>query len=203
VPPGLAVAGAILGAAWSLLFPWPAPNPPPRPGELPNGFVPWPVWHPAPVDGFALGLLTALAGLLLVPGLVRLAGALHRRWRGQDGLTPAAALLTMTGGFLGWQPLLVAVAFACVLTPLGILLRQRVRPAFSLALAAGLAGAWLGWGWLGPLLRPYLFDPWLAALAVAAVAALVFVVGFVVPDHSPRRRLSRSRISSSAAGVQA
>jgi leader peptidase (prepilin peptidase)/N-methyltransferase len=125
VPRGLAVVGAVLGTAWSLLFPWPSPNPPPRTGELPNGFVPWPVWYPTPVDGVALGLLTALAGLLLVPNLVRLVGALHQRCRGNDRLTPAATLLSMTGGFLGWQVLLVAVAFACVLTPLGILLRQR------------------------------------------------------------------------------
>jgi leader peptidase (prepilin peptidase) / N-methyltransferase len=203
VPPGLVVAGAVLGSVWAILFPWPAPAPAAHAGELPNGFVPWPVWHPTPSDGVPLGLLTALAGLLLVPGLVRLVGALHRRWRGHAGLTPAAALLTMTGGFLGWQPLLVAVAVACALLPLGILLRQRVRSVFSLVLAVALVVTWLGWGWLGPLLRPYLFDPWLAALAAAAVAALLFGIGFVLPDHSPSRRLSRSCISSSAAGVQA
>jgi hypothetical protein len=86
---------------------------------------------------------------------------------------------------------------------LGIGLRRRVRFLFSLVLAASLPGVWLAWGWLGPPLRPYLFDPWLALPAALLVALLLYLTGFVLPDHVPNRRLRRSCISSSAAGVQA
>lgn len=200
LPVGLVVTGELLGLIWGMLYPWPSPNPTPGPDEIPNAFVLWPVWHPTPADGLVLGLMTALGGILLVPWLVRLVGRLHPR-RGVFG--PAAGLLAMTGGFLGWQPLLVAVAVACVLVTAGIGLRHRMRNLFGVALTASLVGVWLGWGWLGPLLRPYLFSPWLVPLAVFGVGALLFATGFVLPAHPPSSRSSRACISSSAAGVQA
>jgi leader peptidase (prepilin peptidase) / N-methyltransferase len=218
VPRPLAVAGAVGGLCWALLYPWPAPTRPQdalrpsegpaalsladglEPGPMPAegswaaasesprpGFVPWPVWGPLPAwlppGGLLLGLATALAGLFAGQGLVRLINGLHRSALGREVLgPPAAALLLLGGGFLGWQIHLVALALAVLLAlPAARLLGDSQR-GFGVALAVALAAAWLGWGELGPLVRPWLFDPVGVAVALACVSAALLGLGWVLPS---------------------
>ena len=165
VPRGLVVVGTLCGLVWALMYPWPTPNLwqrlrmpvswpmaelTPRPG-----FVPWPVWEPLPTwleaGSFELGLLGAGVGIVLPAGLVRLIDRRHR-------LGSAAGLLMMTGGFLGWQPLVVALAFT-VLIALGVRTQRRMTgELFAFLLALYLILAWLGWAWIGPIVWPVLSD---------------------------------------------
>lgn len=180
VPRGLVVFGAVCGLAWSLMYPWPTPSPVhriptqtrwamaencPRPG-----FVPWPVWERVEQGSFEMGLLSAAAGILLPAGLVRLA---DRRRR----LGNAAGILTMTGGFLGWQPLAVALALTTLMT-LGMSTRRRVTgELFAFLLALYLIVLWLGWAWLGPLAWPVLSDGLYLGVFVAVLTPALAVVG--------------------------
>jgi leader peptidase (prepilin peptidase)/N-methyltransferase len=159
---------------------WAAAGESPRPG-----FVPWPVWGPLPAwlppGGILLGLATALAGLLGGHALVRLINRLHRAALGREVLgQPAAALVLLAGGFLGWQPVLVALGLAALLALPAARLLGDAQRGFGVALAVSLAGAWLGWGWLGPLVRPLLFDPLGAAVALACVSAALFDLGWLL-----------------------
>jgi leader peptidase (prepilin peptidase) / N-methyltransferase len=187
VPRGVVVSGAVCGLAWAILYPWPEPSHDALLSLLSRdswatkeispqlGFMPWPVWGPLPVSlppgSLGLGLLTGLAGILLPAGLVRLADIAGR------GIGPSApALLILTGGFLGWQPLTLALSLASIQTFLCLQSPLRVRRwltarMFALILGGNLIVVWLGWAWLGPLVRRCLFDPallgiWLAMLAV-------------------------------------
>jgi len=130
----------------------------PRPG-----FVPWPVWGPLPLflpeRSAELGLLTGLAGVLGWAWLLRGLGALQRRQTGEDHLTLASGVVVMTGGFLGWQPVLLAVFIAAVITLVATQFGRRGAPTFAAALVAGVVVAWLGWPWLGPWNHRLLFDP--------------------------------------------
>ena len=96
----------------------------------------------------------------------------------------------LTGGFLGWQPLAVALALTTLIA-LGLETRRRVTAgffAFLLALEVGVA--WLGWAWLGPVFRPVLFDAaYLAVfLVVLSVALVVFIRGVSGSGGSPPAR---------------
>jgi leader peptidase (prepilin peptidase)/N-methyltransferase len=166
VPRGLVVFGAVCGLVWALAYPWPSPNalgnrrlrvPPPWAmiGYPEPGFVPWPVWEPLPAGleegSFELGLLGGMAGIILPATLVRLTD--RRRRFGS-----AAGVLMMTGGFLGWQPLVVAMAFTALIA-LGVSTRRRITGGFfAFVLALEIVVVWLGWAWLGQVVRPVLMD---------------------------------------------
>jgi leader peptidase (prepilin peptidase)/N-methyltransferase len=210
LPRGVVVTGAVLGLAWALLYPWPAPVQSARTDldyQRP-GFMPWPVWEPLPdwlpPGSLALGLVTGAAGILGPAWLIRLVNVFARR----KSLEQAARLLLMTGGFLGWQPLVMALILAGGLRGLAALVsRSRRAPhaevwpglesseapgtathrgfadsapvtpssaarlaaptrsggegsqraAFPLLLIVALVVVWLGWSWLGSLIRPWLF----------------------------------------------
>ncbi|HEX5272831.1 MAG TPA: prepilin peptidase [Gemmataceae bacterium] len=144
----------------------------PRPG-----FYPWPVWGPLP-DALApgrwpLGLATGLAGALAGGWGLRLAGLVARR------AVPAADLAMIAGAFLGWQPVLVAVALAGAVA-IALSLWRR-RPPLGLFLAGGVVAAWMGWAWVGPVVRPVLFSPLLlpAALIVTLALAVISLRGSV------------------------
>ena len=116
---------------------------------------------------FELGLLGALAGILLPATVVRLT---HRRRR----FGSAVGVLMMTGGFLGWQPLVVALAFTTLIA-LGVSTRRRITGGFfAFVLALEIVVVWLGWAWLGPVVRPVLLDAkYLAMFLVVLAAALL------------------------------
>ena len=181
VPRGLVVFGAVCGLAWSLTYPWPTPNHGPTVGtHLRPGFVPWPVWWPLPAGleagSLPLGLTSALAGIVLPTALVRL---VDRRRR----LGSAAGILMMTGGFLGWQPLAVALASATAVAlalatavALGIGARRITGRPFAFLLTLTLIVAWLGWAWLGMIVWPVVSDAGGLAVFVGVLAAGLTVV---------------------------
>lgn len=174
LPLSLGVAGAIIGLWWAVLYPWPEPALPyARSNELVVGFMPWPAW-----PGVRAGLLTALVGLLLPQAVLRLVNAAHRRAVGRAVLGDAGpVLLLMTGGFLGWQPLVVALGVSLVLAhPLTRALGS-ARRGFPLALLIAVVAAWLGWSWLAPLARPWLFDVSTAPLVLAALTVALVALG--------------------------
>lgn len=170
VPRSLAMAGAVAGLCWSVLHPWPSPS---RIEEAPAvGFVPWPVWEPLPTQGPLLGLLTGLAGLLIGPTLLRVVNAcLGKRSFGPAG----PALLLLSGGFLGWQPLVVALALAILFVQPITKVIPSLDRAFALALVIGLVIAWFGWRWIGPVSRLVFFTPLVVPTAVLLMLALVGV----------------------------
>jgi leader peptidase (prepilin peptidase)/N-methyltransferase len=151
------------------------------------GFYLWPVWGPLPdwlpPGSRRLGLATGLAGVLagaMLMGLVRLAfnfgaGAKAIGW----GET---SLLMIAGGFLGWQPLVVA--FLIALTP-GMIgaIRQWNREkgrniAFSVWLGPSLAGVWLGWYWIGPLVQGLFFNE--TRLLLLAAGYMVILIALCI-----------------------
>jgi leader peptidase (prepilin peptidase)/N-methyltransferase len=185
LPRSLVITGAVVGLAWALLYPWPEPLPRSRLSDSePPGFMPWPVWLPLPdwlpPASVALGLATGLAGILGPAWLARLTVWLARRVRGGTSDRPElAGLLMMTGGFLGWQPLVVALALAGLLT-IGLVLcgglfGQRPRQPLVLLFIACLAVTWLGWAWLGALVRPWLLSPAALAGCLFGLAGLLAV----------------------------
>jgi hypothetical protein len=163
VPRAVIVTGAVMGLTFALVYPWPLPGRPLSEADYRQpGFMPWPVWAPLPdwlPGSLALGLASGAAGILGPAWLVRLVGR---------GERTTEDLLVMTGGFLGWQPLLVALAVAGVLA----LVPARRLP-FALLVIPALVAVWLGWAWVGPPLRPFLFDPVVLPVCLAGVAVLV------------------------------
>ncbi|HKI32448.1 MAG TPA: prepilin peptidase [Gemmataceae bacterium] len=151
----------------------------PRPG-----FYAWPVWGPWPAAWWPrqwpLGLLTGLAGALFGGWGLRLVALVAR------GFPPGGADLAMiSGAFLGWQPLLVAVVLAFAVAALVYPLRRRPPP-FGLCLALGIVVAWLGWAWIGPAVRPILFSPTLLPLLLAAGLGLVGVLARLVRPRAAK-----------------
>jgi hypothetical protein len=150
----------------------------PRPG-----FYPWPVWGPLPEalppGGWALGLVTGVAGALAGGWGLRLVATIVRRGLGREAVPAAASDLAMiAGAFLGWQPVLVAIVLA--LAAAAPLYLRRLAPPFGLFLALAVVAAWLGWAWIGPAVRPMLFSPTLLPPLIAASLALIGVVALLV-----------------------
>ena len=183
VPRGLVVFGAACGLTWALAYPWPTPLL--TQSDLRPGFVPWPVWWPLPAwlepGGFALGLLDALAGLLVPAGLVRLID--RRRQFGS-----AAGILMMTGGFLGWQPLLVALALAVSSTLVVRISRTDTARVFGMVLVAFVVVVWLGWRWIGPIIRPVSFHAEYLVVFLAILSVELWRLDDPVPLTVTSRR---------------
>lgn len=151
------------------------------------GLYPWPVWGPLPdwlpPGSRWLGLATGLAGVLtaaLLMALVRLAfnlgvGASVIGW----GET---SLLTIAGGFLGWQPIVVAgllgVVPGLIAATRQWVLGRRQPIAFSLWLALAVAGVGLGWYWIGPLGQGLFFND--TRLLLLALGWLAFLILFAL-----------------------
>jgi leader peptidase (prepilin peptidase)/N-methyltransferase len=180
-PPGHSPRGAMpADASWA--------NGPvsPRPG-----FYPWPVWGPLPSwlppGSWRLGLATGLAGAAVGGWGLRLLGFAARMGRGREVL-PAGlpGLAAMAGAFLGWQPILVATVLAFAFAvPLSAWRPQ--FPALGPALIAGILVSWLGWAWVGPAVRPVLFNSTLLAASLAAAPVLAGVLSMLVRRKGEKR----------------
>jgi leader peptidase (prepilin peptidase) / N-methyltransferase len=145
------------------------------------GLYPWPVWGPLPdwlpPGSCRLGLATGLAGVLsgaLLMALVCLAfnfgaGAAVIGW----GET---SLLLIAGGFLGWQPIVVAGLLGLVPGLIAATRQWMVgkRIEFSRWLALAVAAVWLGWYWIGPLMQGLFFNPGRLLLFVVLGLASLF-----------------------------
>lgn len=154
-----------------------------------TGYYPWPVWGPLPAwlpeGSWRLGLATGLAGALGGAALMGLTRWLFNAAAGARAVPPGdVAVLAIGGAFLGWQP--AAVAFVAVLPPAlflaaGRLLLGRMGPTpFGPWLAVAVAAAWLGWAWVGPVVRPTLFDARKVAVLVGACWAVALLAGVLV-----------------------
>jgi leader peptidase (prepilin peptidase)/N-methyltransferase len=180
-PPGKSLRGAMpADASWAH---WPVS---PRPG-----FTPWPVWGPLPnwlpPCRWQLGLATGLAGALAGGWGLRLAGFVARLGRGREILPPGLPGLAMlAGAFLGWQPVLVAAVLAPVYAA-PLYAWRRPGRALATGLVLGIVTAWLGWAWVGPAVRPVLFDPSRLAVSLAAALALVGVLSVLLRLKEEKR----------------
>ena len=105
-----------------------------------------------------------------------------------------ADLLMMAGAFLGWQAAVFALPLGAMIS-LPIVLPLKLwnwcrgkevgsELPFGPGIAAGVVVAWLGWPWLGELVR-VLFDP--TALAITTV---IMGGGFLVSGLLLRRRVA-------------
>jgi leader peptidase (prepilin peptidase)/N-methyltransferase len=210
IPMSLTVVGTIVGLVSATLFPWPFPDGPGiaanlqqpvvvglggelqkpnwafqvKPGEVPLGLYPWPVWGPVPDwlwnHRWALGLLTGLAGAAAGMFMIRAVKFTFEKGLGREALGLGDAdLMMMAGAFLGWQ--LVFVAFfvgAIVSLPVGIAFRltkgERAFP-FGPGLALGILITMLTWRWVGPVMQMYLFEEVLVLVAITVMAAGLFL----------------------------
>ncbi|HTU20721.1 MAG TPA: prepilin peptidase [Gemmataceae bacterium] len=205
VPRSVTLWGVLLGLLAAVLFPWPWPDeaairyqlsaigqtPSATLGRIADGgqriaagLYPWPIWAPLPdwlpPNSRRLGLATGLAGVLagaILMGMVRLAfnfaaGAAAVGW-------DETSLLMIAGGFLGWQPIVVAGLLGLI-PGLIAAMRQWMmgkRVAFSLWLALAVAGVWLGWYWFSPLVQGLFFNPTRLSLLLAGWVVSLIVLG--------------------------
>jgi leader peptidase (prepilin peptidase)/N-methyltransferase len=153
----------------------------PRPG-----IYAWPVWGPLPdwlpARSSLLGLATGLAGALVGGWGMRLIGfLLGLGLRRPIHVSDSANLMTFAGAFLGWQPILAGLVLALVPAGLFALARIVIRrsPPVELSLTLGIVAAWLGWAWVGPLLRPLFFAPVLLPLAVVLGLAILYCLALL------------------------
>jgi leader peptidase (prepilin peptidase)/N-methyltransferase len=224
IPLTLTVTGTLFGLINATCWPWPWPNDPQvaaslnqpamllngnfvpqnwafnvRPGEIPTGLYPWPVWGPVPDwlwnHRWALGLSTGLGGAAVGMFMVRSVKFTFEKGLGREALGLGDAdLMMMAGAFLGWQPVVVAFFIgALVSLPIGIVFRvvkkEEAFP-FGPGLALGLLITMLCWHWIGPAMQVYLFEPILVGVAVVVMAAGLFIGSIAV------RALGRGRPSA-------
>ena len=203
IPPQITYVGTLVGLVVSTAFAWPWPNANPHfaPADwlklnltIPVGVCLWPFWGPlpdwTPPGSPQLGLLNGLIGAAVGLLIVRLLKLTFEAGMGKEALGLGDAdLLMMAGAFLGWQAVALALPVGAVLTLLVVIPRfvwakVRGRPfdtamAFGPGIAAGVVVCWLGWPWLGELMRAA-FDPVTLAVVggVSTIGPLLF--GFLL-----------------------
>jgi leader peptidase (prepilin peptidase) / N-methyltransferase len=205
IPLPLTLTGTFVGLVGAVLMPWPwpwlpvdQPFPRPVPGVQPGdvwvagiglkqGAYAWPLWGPLPFGlepwSWQLGLATGVAGMLVGTFLMRAVAALFKQGLGKEALGLGDAdLMMMAGAFLGWQ-LVVAAFFLSVIPALffGIIqlaVNKDNELPFGPSLAAGILGACLCWGWLGPSMQILFFFGELLVGLVAVAGAFMFFSGY-------------------------
>lgn len=163
------------------------------------GLQPWPFWGPVPqallpnqtqkgtfsFDAMKLGLVTGVVGLL--------AGGLVGCVMATLGLPGFVPLMILTGGFLGWQPLVIPLLLVMVgwllVLPARLYFRDK-QPLDALRELPGLGVvlAWFGWPWFSTLVYPVLFD---ARMVVSLLGFLILI-----------QLLSSLAKTASAAGIR-
>lgn len=211
IPLGITYTGTLIGLVVSTAFPWPWPNPvpviPPTGWgfgpPIPLGIAHWPFWGPipewAPAGSPQLGFLTGLIGAGVGMLIGRAIKTVFEIGMGREALGIGDAdLLMMSGAFLGWQVIVLALPVGAVLTLLAIvpirvwnLIRRRKSDnalAFGPGLAAGVVACWFGWPWLGELVRAWAFDGLMIAVVGGLVVFGLFIAGLVLrrkPETQP------------------
>jgi leader peptidase (prepilin peptidase)/N-methyltransferase len=207
IPPQITYVATLFGLIFSTVFAWPGPTLDPLFGPIqwvaPNSTIPvgvclWPFWGPlpewAPAGSPQLGLLNGLVGAAVGMGIGRGIKGLFEVGMGKEALGLGDAdLLMMAGAFLGWQPVALALPVGAVLTlavviPMFVWAKVRGKPfdtamPFGPGIAAGVAACWLGWPWLGELVRAAFFD-----LTMIGVVGGIFGGGLLIFGFLLRRR---------------
>ena len=165
--------------------------------RIPTGATLWPFAGPppawAPAGSWHLGLLNGLIGAAAGMFVGRAVKFLFEIGMGKEALGLGDAdLLMMTGAFLGWQPAVMAMPVGALVTlpiVLPLMLWGKARGGdggtelpFGPGIAAGAVVTWLGWPWVGELVR-VLFDPTILLFTVVIMAG-----GFLVAGLLLRRR---------------
>jgi leader peptidase (prepilin peptidase)/N-methyltransferase len=209
IPMSLTLVGTLIGLISATLFPWPFPDSPNlvahlnkpivgvfgveqapnwafniKPGAIPLGLYPWPVWGPVPDflsnNRWLLGLLTGLTGAAAGMFMIRAVKFTFEKGLGREALGLGDAdLMMMAGAFLGWQPVVVAFFIGAIVSlPVGIAFRlrrgDRAFP-FGPGLAIGGMITMLTWRWIAPVMQMYLFEEILVLVAVAVMGGGLFI----------------------------
>ncbi len=209
IPLPITITGTLVGLLLSTIFAWPFPNEwlasaqalsktePMGRQTIAFGIQPWPFWHPlpfgltpgGPLVGFLDGLIGAFVGALIC----RVVRWVYTLGRGIESMGVGDSdLMMMAGAFLGWQVVLVgffaAVFPGIVVGVLQLFLKGSQVLPFGPSLALGCLIAFYSWPWLGLLLAPLFFDPFLmGAMAISSViilgaSSLIFrILGGVAP----------------------
>lgn len=211
IPGQITYPMTLVGILCSTLLPWPWPNTDPAlptlqfwylpeawiklPSGLTTGLTLWPFCGPlpdwAPAGSWKLGLMNGLvgaaAGMLIGRGIKNL----FELGFGKEALGLGDAdLLMMSGAFLGWQPIALALFVGAMLS-IFIVVPQRIwelirgRPAgeplpFGPGLAAGVVTCWLGWPWLGELVKPFFFDTVILLVMVTIIGGGLLAAGLLL-----------------------
>jgi leader peptidase (prepilin peptidase)/N-methyltransferase len=162
--------------------------------RIPTGAMLWPFTGPppewAPAGTWQLGLISSLIGAAAGMLVGRAVKFLFEVGMGTEALGLGDAdLLMMTGAFLGWQPAVLAMPVGALLTLpviIPILVWGKIRGQtvgnelpFGPGIAAGAVATWLGWPWIGELVR-ILFDPVILIFTVAIMAGGFLVAGLIL-----------------------
>jgi leader peptidase (prepilin peptidase)/N-methyltransferase len=105
-----------------------------------------------------------------------------------------ASLLAIAGGFVGWQPIIIAGLLGLTLGLIAgmvqwaVTRRQQMDFGLWVALAVGAVG--LGWYWIGPLVQGLFFNQTRLLLfaALVAMSLLVLAAGLRFAAMVARRR---------------
>jgi leader peptidase (prepilin peptidase)/N-methyltransferase len=159
------------------------------PHLLIRGLYPWPVWGPLPDllwnHRWLLGLCTGLAGAGVGMLMIRSVKFVFEKGLGKEALGLGDAdLMMLAGAFLGWQPVVVAFFIGAVVSlPMGLAFRiskgSQAFP-FGPGLAMGVVLTWMAWPRIAPIMQMYLFEEILVLVAVAFLAAGLFIGSVVV-----------------------
>jgi len=194
IPLPITMTGTLVGLVISTFLAWPFPHEPgmiPQPAAwtdiirrplIPTGIVPWPFWFPVPwgltPGGPFVGFLDGLFGAIVGALICRVVRWVYTLGRGIESMGVGDSdLMMMAGAFLGWQ--VVLVGFFVAVFP-GILVGviqlflkgSQVLP-FGPSLALGCLLSFYGWPWIGPVLAPLFFEPFLmGVMAVSSVIVL-------------------------------
>ena len=149
------------------------------------GAYSWPVWGPLPdwlpPGSWQLGLATGLAGVLAGAALTGLVRLLFNIGVGATALGGGeVGLLAIAGGFLGWQPAVLAGLLALLPGLTSAVwqwtVRRRSQVSYCLWLALTLVPVWLAWYWIGPLVHGLFFDGTRLLLFAIGCAAWLLVL---------------------------
>jgi leader peptidase (prepilin peptidase)/N-methyltransferase len=193
IPLAVTIPGTIVGLIGAVIWAWPWPAVQALPQGMPagqawwqlnfnvapkQGLYPWPFWAPLPAwfepgswkTGLATGLLGAVVGTLML----RTVRFLFSLGLGLEALGLGDAdLMMMAGGFLGWQPVVVAFfvgVFAGLFFGIAQLLSrgENMLP-FGPALAIGIVATFLCWTWIAPRVQLLFFNlPFILGLAIVS-----------------------------------
>ena len=210
IPGQLTYTGTLVGIAVSTFCPWPFPSEPSAlpnlvgnpswilpqwQGKIPTGLALWPFWGPppswAPAGSWQMGLLTGLCGALAGQFAGRAVKFLFEIGFRRDSLGLGDAdLMMMAGAFLGWQIAVLSLpAGAMILLPIVVplkiiqhLMGKEVHSElpFGPGIALGIAACWLGWHWIGELVRLAFFDSVMLFFLTFVVGGSLLVMGLIL-----------------------